>query len=160
MFPCPKFPSSQIQLNMTPAQDMLLILPASYTSLLLPFPSSCPSVHTHHEVFVARSGGQASTPAFTLAPGPFMKAAMPTHQELWMAFDPTEWSTWRPVGEVHSCPAPTTLSWEISHKQILCYIIYMCVLSVYICAYIYIYIYIYLYKTIYVSFKNGCSLVW
>ena len=82
--------------------------------------------------------------AFTLAPGPFMKAAMPTHQELRSAFDPTEWSTWRPVGEVRSCPAPTTLSWEISHKQILCYITYMCVLSVYICAYIYIYTYIYI----------------
>ena len=72
-----------------------------------------------------------------------MKAATPTHQELWMAFGPTEWSTWRPV-EVHSCPAPPTLSWEIPHKQILCYITYMCVLFVYICAYIYIYNYIHI----------------
>lgn len=45
--------------------------------------------------------------------------------------------------EVHFYPAPTTLSWEISHKQILLYNIHVCVVCIHMCIYIYIKLYTY-----------------
>ena len=77
VFPCPKFPSSQIQPTMTPAQDMLLILLRPTRLFYSPFPPPAPLSPPTTKVSLPEMEATASTSAFTLAPDPSWRLQRP-----------------------------------------------------------------------------------